>query len=359
MQLLTSMNSILIPAAVIPAVVLMLYIYKKDKLEPEPTGLLVSLVVLGIISTAIASFLETIGALAIGVLLPEDSLLYNALFYFGVVAFGEEGAKYVLLKRRTWNTPYFTCQFDGLIYAVFVSLGFALWENIGYVMQFGFSTALVRAVTAVPGHACFGVFMGAWYGLARRYAFAGDAIASKRCRRLALLIPALMHGTYDFITTLESPIFSLVFIGFILVMFILAFLLVRRLSATDHFIDGKDHSGIDAFPPYGQPPYYNGAAQGNPDPRQVNPYSQQPYYNGYPQQTPYGQQGYPQFNPNAQQRNPFGQQGYPQYHPNAQQVNPYSRQPYGSGYPQQFPYGQQGYPQNNAANNDPNGSNQQ
>ncbi|MBQ6267952.1 MAG: PrsW family intramembrane metalloprotease [Clostridia bacterium] len=341
MQLLTSMNSILIPAAVIPAVVLLIYTYKKDKLEPEPPGLLISLVVLGIISTAIASFLETIGSLVLGLFLPEDSVLYNAVLFYGIVGFAEEGAKYVLLKRRTWNTPYFTCQFDGLIYAVFVSLGFALWENIGYVMQFGFSTAVVRAVTAVPGHACFGVFMGAWYGLARRYAFAGDAANSKRCRRLALVIPALIHGTYDFITTLEAPIFSLIFIAFIIVMFIVALLLVRRLSAADTFIDGRDHSGL-ADPFYGQPPYYNGAPQ---DQRQVNPYSQQPYYNGYPQQ------GDPRSYPYPQQREPYGQQyyprqGYPQYHPYPQQPNPYGRPPYSNGETQ------------NNANNDPNGSNQ-
>ena len=126
------------------------------------------------------------------------------------------------------------------------------------------------------------------------------------------------------------PIFSLIFIAFIIVMFIVALLLVRRLSATDTFIDGRDHSGL-ADPFYGQPPYYNGAPQ---DQRQVNPYSQQPYYNGYPQQpNPYGQQFYPR-------------QGYPQYHPYPQQPNPYGRPPYSNGETQ------------NNANNDPNGSNQ-
>ena len=50
----------------------------------------------------------------------------------------------------------------GKVYAVFVSLGFALWENISYVLHFGFQTAIVRSLTAIPGHACFGVFMGAF-----------------------------------------------------------------------------------------------------------------------------------------------------------------------------------------------------
>lgn len=53
--------------------------------------------------------------------------------------------------------------------------------------MYGLGTAAVRAVTAVPGHACFGVFMGAFYGLAKRYDNFGDEYRSRRCRRLAVL----------------------------------------------------------------------------------------------------------------------------------------------------------------------------
>lgn len=95
-----------------------------------------------------------------GILLPQSSTAYNVLLYFVVVALSEEGFKYLLLKKRTWYSSEFNCQFDGVVYAVFVALGFALWENISYVLMYGLGTAAVRAVTAVPGHACFGVFMG-------------------------------------------------------------------------------------------------------------------------------------------------------------------------------------------------------
>lgn len=71
--------------------------------------------------------------------------------------------------------------------------------------MYGLGTALVRAVTAVPGHACFGVFMGAWYGLAKRYQGLGREGVSKLCRILALLFSAFLHGCYDFIATLENP----------------------------------------------------------------------------------------------------------------------------------------------------------
>ncbi len=161
-------NPILIAAAVIPAVFLLVHVYRADKLEKEPAPLLISLVLYGIAATFIALLLERFGSWLLGRYFPENSTPYNVLMYFGVVAFSEEGAKYFLLKRRTWNSAAFNCQFDGVVYAVFVALGFALWENISYVLMYGLSTALVRAVTAVPGHACFGVFMGVWYGLAKR-----------------------------------------------------------------------------------------------------------------------------------------------------------------------------------------------
>ena len=74
-------------------------------------------------------------------------MAYNAIMYFGIVAFSEEGAKYFLLRRRTWHSAAFNCQFDGVVYAVFVALGFALWENISYVLMYGLSTALVRAIS--------------------------------------------------------------------------------------------------------------------------------------------------------------------------------------------------------------------
>ena len=192
-------NPILIAAAVIPAIVLLRFVYKEDRLDKESPGLLLSLVIFGILSTFAAIVTEQIGEAILGILLPRNSTAYNVLLYFVVVALSEEGFKYLLLRKRTWWSGEFNCQFDGVVYAVFVSLGFALWENISYVLMYGLGTAAVRAVTAVPGHACFGVFMGAFYGLAERYDNFGDEYRSRRCRRLAVLVPVLLHvglGTF-------------------------------------------------------------------------------------------------------------------------------------------------------------------
>ena len=233
-------NPILIAAAVIPAVFLLVHVYRADKLEKEPAPLLISLVLYGIAATFIALLLERFGGWLLGRYFPENSTPYNVLMYFGVVAFSEEGAKYFLLKRRTWNSAAFNCQFDGVVYAVVVSLGFALWENISYVLMYGLSTALVRAVTAVPGHACFGVFMGVYYGRAKRYDNDGDLVKAMRCRTMAVLMPALLHGAYDFIATMEDPSCEWVFLVFVLALFAVSLKLVRVGSRSDRYIDGGE-----------------------------------------------------------------------------------------------------------------------
>ena len=238
-------NPILIAAAVIPAVFLLVHVYRADKLEKEPAPLLISLVLYGIAATFIALLLERFGSWLLGRYFPENSTPYNVLMYFGVVAFSEEGAKYFLLKRRTWNSAAFNCQFDGVVYAVFVSLGFALWENISYVLMYGLSTALVRAVTAVPGHACFGVFMGAFYGLAKRYDNFGDEYRSRRCRRFAVLVPVLLHGTYDFIATYEYDGYAWIFVAFVVLLFAAAYRMIKKLSRDDRFIDDSDYYHYD------------------------------------------------------------------------------------------------------------------
>ena len=233
-------NPILIAAAVLPAIFLLVHVYRADKLEKEPAPLLISLVLYGIAATFIALVLERAGSFLLGLWFEEGSVAYNAIMYFGIVAFSEEGAKYILLRRRTWRSDAFNCQFDGVVYAVFVSLGFALWENLGYVAMYGLSTALVRAVTAVPGHACFGVFMGVYYGRAKRYDNDGDFVKAKRCRTMAVLMPALLHGAYDFIATMEDPNCEWMFLVFVLALFAVSLKLVRVGSHSDRYIDGGE-----------------------------------------------------------------------------------------------------------------------
>ena len=107
-------------------------------------------------------------------------------------------------------------------------------ENISYVMHFGFTTALVRAVTAIPGHACFGIFMGIFYGIARKYAAQGNKSAKRLFQILAVILPAILHGAYDYIASMATS--DWLFIVFIVVLFVVSFILVRKNSKRDNYI---------------------------------------------------------------------------------------------------------------------------
>lgn len=225
---------ILVIAAVIPAAFLMFKVYRSDRLEKEPPAILWRLTKAGIFAALIALVLERIGSALLDLMVRENSALYGVILYFVVVALSEEGAKYFLLKRSSWRSPEFDCQFDGVVYAVFVSLGFALWENISYVMAYGFQTAILRALTAIPGHACFGVYMGVFYGLARRSENRGLGGEAKAFRILSVLLPVLLHGAYDYIASSDTG--DWIFVGFILAMFAATYLVVGIASKRDRFI---------------------------------------------------------------------------------------------------------------------------
>ena len=230
-------NWLLILAAVIPAIILMIRVYRSDRLEPENPALLKRLVLAGVLATLIALMAERLGSLLLNAFVSPYSWLYNVILYFGIVGFAEEGAKYLLMKKWSWKSEEFNCQYDAVVYAVFVSLGFALWENISYVTHYGFSTALVRAVTAIPGHTCFGVFMGVFYGLAKGYALLEEQEQSRHFRVLAVIIPALIHGAYDYIASVQSSGGLLIFLGFIIILFAVSLILVSRLSKNDRYFE--------------------------------------------------------------------------------------------------------------------------
>jgi RsiW-degrading membrane proteinase PrsW (M82 family) len=220
-------------AAVFPALVLMKYIYRQDAIESEPKGLLFRLVLAGAFAVIPVTFLEYGGQYLLSLVLPTETPLFMVLLMFLVVAPSEEGCKYYFLKRNTWRHPAFNYRFDGLVYAVFVSLGFAALENIGYVSQFGLSVAVTRAVLSVPAHMSFAVFMGSYYGRAKVREVRGDLSGAVRLRRTGLGIAILLHGFFNSCLVMGSSVAMAVFIGFVLVMYGVVFRRIRADARAD------------------------------------------------------------------------------------------------------------------------------
>lgn len=226
-------GTVILAAAAIPALFLLWKVYQMDRTEKEPTSLIVSLMFLGVISTFLAMITEQFGIGILNNFLDQDSVLYRFLLFFGVVAVSEEGFKYLFLKKRTWNIPEFDTAYDGIIYAVSVSLGFALFENILYVMSYGLEVAAIRAVTAIPGHACFSVFMGLWYAQAKKCANAMDAKGYQYAKRMTLLVPILLHGAYDFFASMDYSGSTIIFFLFIFLFYRRAYRMVKNISVND------------------------------------------------------------------------------------------------------------------------------
>lgn len=180
-------------AALLPAIILGAYIWRKDP-HPEPFAWVWRAFCLGIAICIPVAFLENwVNGLIFGGAEPH-TLFGSTVKAFFVAAVPEEGAKLLVLWLLLRNNKHFDEHFDGIVYAVFVSLGFAAIENVGYVLMAGeawMSTAIVRALLAVPGHYAFAILMGYYYAL---YYFVDR---SKRNAWFMFLMPVLAHGVYD------------------------------------------------------------------------------------------------------------------------------------------------------------------
>lgn len=220
-------------AAVLPAAVLLIYVYQHDRVEREPTGLLLSLLWKGVLAALCSIVLETIGQVVLGWLVTPGTLLHTVLTAFLVVAAVEEGTKFFFLKQRTWYDYNFNYRFDAIVYAVFVSLGFAAFENIKYVFHFGLSVALPRAFLSIPGHMAFAVFMGVYYGRAKMRESRGYRMAAKADLAMAYIVSMLLHGFYDACAMIGTTGATILFIIFVVITYLRMFRLLKKEAAMD------------------------------------------------------------------------------------------------------------------------------
>ena len=214
-------------ASLAPVLIILFYIYFRDKYDKEPLGLLLKALLMGIVIIVPVIFIERL----LMNLIPQSSKVAAAAYHAFVVAGStEELFKFLVLYLLVWKSPSFDEKFDGIVYAVFVSLGFAGVENVLYVMDGGMQTALTRALTAVPAHAIFGITMGYYLGIARIYKeLKGPYLAR------ALLVPILLHGIYDFILMVEVGWLLLLFIPYVIILYIMGMKKMKEHSDTSIF----------------------------------------------------------------------------------------------------------------------------
>ena len=229
---------ILLAAAVLPAAFLLYRVYKMDTIEKEPWSILRKLLLWGALSGIPAALVESLLTGVVQNLLQEGTLLYNFVFGFIVAALVEESFKFFFLYKFTFKNPAFNYRFDGVVYAVFVSMGFAILENVLYVFQGGLGVAISRALLALPLHAACGVYMGIAYGQQKvnsLYKPASFGSVARAC----LPVPILIHGFYDScaFSAENYPIFLLVFVVFVILVFILTLRQLKKVSQEDRPVE--------------------------------------------------------------------------------------------------------------------------
>lgn len=194
---------ILFALALAPIVFIFTYVYLKDEYDKEPLRYLIITFVLGIATAAPVLFVGEQLRIFTNTSTESSTILELMIYAFFVVATTEEGMKYLVLRFYNYPHKEFDEPYDGIMYGVAVSLGFAAIENVMYVFMSdgaGLQTGLLRMFTAVPAHAVFGVMMGYFVGRAKFLAKGNPVIE----RLKGLLIAILFHGMYDFFLFLPT-----------------------------------------------------------------------------------------------------------------------------------------------------------
>jgi RsiW-degrading membrane proteinase PrsW (M82 family) len=230
----------------LPALLLMWLVDRLDARRPEPRGTRRLVVLAGMLSVIPALVLEVmIPALAAGRIEPEMTYQGSSFQAFVVAAGIEEACKIGMVYWVVWRRPEFDERMDGIVYASRAGLGFALVENVLYLLrQHTLQGQLIvwveRALLAVPGHAMWTGMIGA---MAARRRFDGTGLGLFG----GYLLAVAFHGAYDLSVFLQRPLqlegrdtASHLLLVVPVALTVLAFLVVRSMARTALRLDDAE-----------------------------------------------------------------------------------------------------------------------
>lgn len=199
--------------SIAPAISIAFAVYMSDRYEREPISLLIKTFLLGAL-------------MVIPVLVVENALLFFNIFpgilsiayvSFIVAGFTEEYFKRSVVLKYIYRNKNFNERLDGIVYSVFSALGFAVVENILYIV-FKFNDniyiGLYRGILSVPAHAVFGVTMGYYISLAKFCRDCNQEEDRKKYLKKSLYVPMILHGVFNFILLSGIPVLNIIFIPY-------------------------------------------------------------------------------------------------------------------------------------------------
>ncbi|KIL34859.1 peptidase [Cohnella kolymensis] len=212
-------------AAIAPGIALLAYFYWKDRYDSEPLPMVLRMFLTGVLIVLPIMIVQR----GLTLLWGDSPFAFSFVISAGV----EEFFKWFVLYHIIYNHTEFDEPYDGIVYAVAVSLGFATLENVMYtfLQPADFGTLMMRALLPVSGHALFGVFMG--YSLGRAKFSAGRKI--KLHLWLALLLPIFWHGVYDFMMLSVPSSWIWLVVPFMCLLWFSGILKVNRANAGSPF----------------------------------------------------------------------------------------------------------------------------
>jgi len=224
---------ILIFLAFLPVLLITLYIYHKDK-NKEPPKLLLKLFILGILSCILVVEITSILKMILPFMTKANrysNYLNFFLYTFIGVGFIEELCKWFIVYFIGYNNKEFNESFDIIVYSAFVSLGFALIENIIYIQsEKTIKTAFFRAISSVPTHAFIAVFMGYLLLQAKTNHLKNNKKQAKNYLLCSILIPTLLHGTYDFCILSNIKLLTTIFIALLVFFYLITIIKTEKLA---------------------------------------------------------------------------------------------------------------------------------
>ena len=225
---------ILIPA-LLPVFLILRYVYLLDKNEREPLNFVLKVVIYGAIFSIPCAAAERFLISMISMYYDPTTIQFAWMENTVGVALVEEFSKWLVLMLIVWKNKNFDYRYDGIVYAVSASLGFAALENILYVVSYGTGVSIGRAIFAIPGHATFGVFMGYWLSRAKTFWLDSKTVRMKICKLLALCIPMLIHGAYDFLLSEQVAAlgYQYVFYIYVILLDFFAWRIIKHEFRTD------------------------------------------------------------------------------------------------------------------------------
>lgn len=233
----------LLAIAILPVFFVGMYIYKKDR-NKEPAKLLTKLFFSGIGSCFLVLIITPILERIFPILNESSSNLdlIELIFYVFIgIALVEESCKWIMAYKLSYNDDEFDELYDMILYCVFVSLGFACFENIFYVFEYGLEGGILRAITSIPGHTFFAVIMGYNLGLAKYYSLYKDKDKEKLYKIKSIFFPMLAHGIFDYTIMTENLFFILIFFIFIIIMYIYIVKKTNKISSINRKMKYKDN----------------------------------------------------------------------------------------------------------------------